>query len=81
MRPTTGSGNRPQAGISMEPSTLRAFSVFVALVSACIVPACGSGEGEPDSHPVRLIFDTDWGPDVDDEGATSLDAVNNVLLP
>ncbi|MBW2509689.1 MAG: nucleoside hydrolase [Deltaproteobacteria bacterium] len=51
----------------------RRLLILMALLSVCPSPGCsGDDNGEPGSRPVRLIFDTDWGPDVDDVGAAAV---------
>ncbi len=45
---------------------------FFAIAFVSLSSACGGGDGEAGSERVQLIFDTDWGPDVDDVGAAAV---------
>jgi inosine-uridine nucleoside N-ribohydrolase len=52
---------------------LRLFYILVALLYLPASSGCGAdSDGEPGADPIKLIFDTDWGPDVDDVGAAAV---------
>jgi inosine-uridine nucleoside N-ribohydrolase len=49
-------------------NSMRKFRLFMfAIMGMAIIPACNRGVNE--NQPVKIIFDTDFGPDYDDVGA------------
>ena len=49
-------------------NSMRKFKLFMfAIMGMAIIPACNRGVTE--NQPVKIIFDTDFGPDYDDVGA------------